>query len=194
MIKKCLNRYLRFVFAAFLVLFAHAARADCDSPRTVFDIASCEARDFVTADLTLTKHYMQLDAKLDPPGQLVLQAQEQIWLERRDAACTLQRQNSTFIDFNCALGITLRQDQILSNWLDNPSTTLLGEVPQDQLPYPPPIGDVPPPPPPPTVGLPPPCNPVRMAKERMGAPYSAANCRANAKTTQFGYLAPGYHP
>jgi len=145
MVATRINRCLSFFLAGFLMFFAHAARADCDRPETVLDIGSCQARDFFFADSQLTQHYMQLHAQLTPIGRVELQTREQVWLHRRDVNCTSPRQSGVFINFSCVLGMTLKQDQILSHWFDNPST-LPSSMPYEGRPqfF---VGLVPPPPP-----------------------------------------------
>ncbi|SFO69784.1 Uncharacterized conserved protein YecT, DUF1311 family [Mesorhizobium sp. NFR06] len=83
----------RLLFAATLLLAApaaHAAAIDCAAASTQADLATCTAKDAVSADAALNAVYKALAARLAPADLERLRDAQRAWIPFRDKECAFR--------------------------------------------------------------------------------------------------------
>lgn len=95
-----------WIFLAGLVASAGAARADCTGATPEFDSGYCQTKTFMEADQSLNQVYRDLLPRLTEADGTVLKHEEITWLKQRNALCTIQKSDRTYVDFGCATTMT----------------------------------------------------------------------------------------
>jgi uncharacterized protein YecT (DUF1311 family) len=88
--------------------WAQGARADCIDPAPDFDAGYCQPKTYMSADQSLAQVYRDLQARLAPDDQKILERDQLEWLAQRDARCTIVKSDRAFVDFVCA-NATIKQ-------------------------------------------------------------------------------------
>jgi uncharacterized protein YecT (DUF1311 family) len=97
----------RVALSLLLAAFSMTAyAADCGKPRNAFDQVYCSSTQFSQSDRDLNQQYDRVKQALQPAAQATLKHGQLAWLSQRDTKCSLQKDNSYFVNLECATDMT----------------------------------------------------------------------------------------
>lgn len=108
----------KFVFAAALVVGGSmagslSAKADCEHTKNDFDDVYCLSKNYINADADLNQAYAALVKFLDADEKASLKKGEAVWMEKRNSSCGFAKDDSYYVDLDCALSTTRERTTFL---------------------------------------------------------------------------------
>lgn len=94
-----------------------SARADCEHTKNDFDDVYCLTKNYINADTDLNLYFAALVKYLDADEKTSLKKGEAVWMEKRNTSCGFAKDDTYYVDLDCAVTTTRERTQFLKDRL-----------------------------------------------------------------------------
>lgn len=90
-----------------------SAKADCEHTKNDFDDVYCLTKNYINADADLNQSFAALVKLLDADEKASLKKGEAVWMEKRNSSCGFAKDDTYYVDLDCAVTTTRERNQFL---------------------------------------------------------------------------------
>ena len=95
-----------------------SAKADCEHTKNDFDDVYCLSKNYINADADLNQSYAALVKLLNADEKASLKKGEAVWMGKRNESCGFAKDDTYYVDLDCALTTTRDRTKFLRDRLD----------------------------------------------------------------------------